>query len=69
MDEEYFLEVDIQYLENLYNLHHELLFFPKTMKIKNVEKLVANLNDKTKHAFHIHNLKQTLNHGLVLKKV
>ena len=35
------------------------------MKIKKVEKIVANLRDKTEYAMHIKNLKQGLNHGLV----
>ena len=39
------------------------------MKIEKVEKLVANLQDKTEYVIHIRNLKQALNHGLVLKKV
>ena len=39
------------------------------MKIEKVEKLVANLHDKTENAIHIRNLKQALNHGLVLQKV
>ena len=39
------------------------------MKIRKVEKLVANLYDKTEYVIHIRNLKQELNHGLVLKKV
>ena len=39
------------------------------MKIEKVEELLANLRDKTKYVIHIRNLKQTLNHGLVLKKV
>ena len=39
------------------------------MKIEKVEKLVANLHDKTENVIHIRNLKQALNHGLVLKKV
>ena len=43
-------------------------FIPKRMKIKKVEKLVANLQDKTKYVIHIRNLKQALNHELVLKK-
>ena len=46
-DEEYFLEVDIQCLENLHNFHKALPFLPERMKIKNVEKLVANLHNKT----------------------
>ena len=39
------------------------------MKIEIVENLVANLHDKTEYVIHIINLKQALNHGLVLKKV
>ena len=37
------------------------------MKIKNVEKLVANLHDKAEYVINVRNLKQVLNHGLVLK--
>ena len=39
------------------------------MKIEKVEKLVVNLHDKTKYFIYIRNLKQVLNHRLVLKKV
>ena len=39
------------------------------MKIEKVKKLIANLHYKTEYGIHIRNLKQTLNHGLVLKKV
>ena len=39
------------------------------MKIEKVESLVANLHDKTEYVIQIRNLKQALNHGLVLKKV
>ena len=39
------------------------------MKIEKVEKLVANLYDKIEYIVHIRNLKQALNHGLVLKNV
>ena len=45
-DKEYFLEVDVQYLEKLYELHNDLSFSPERMKIGNFEKLVANLHDK-----------------------
>ena len=39
------------------------------MKIEKTEKLVANLHDKTKYIAQIRkNLKQALNHELVLKK-
>ena len=39
------------------------------MKLEKVEKLVADLHDKTKYVIDIRNLKQALNHGLILKKV
>ena len=39
------------------------------MKIEKVEKLVAKLHDKDEYVLHIANLKQALNHGLVLKTV
>ena len=68
-DEGYFLEVDVQYLEKLHELHNDLPFLPKKMKIEKVEKLAAHLHDKTEYVIHIKNLKQTLNHELVLKKV
>ena len=39
------------------------------MNIEKVEKLVANLHDKTEFVIHIRNLKQAFNHGLVFQKV
>ena len=38
------------------------------MKIE-VENLVTNLHDKSEYVIHIRNLKQALNHVLVLKNV
>ena len=38
------------------------------MKLDKIEKLVANLHDKEEYVIHVRNLKQVLNHGLVLKK-
>ena len=68
-DEEYFLEVDVQYSENLHHLNNDLPFLPETMKIEKFEKLVANICDKTEFIIHIEILKHALNHELVLKKV
>ena len=41
----------------------------KEKKDKKVEKLVTYLSDKTEYVLHIRNLKQALNHRLILKKV
>ena len=38
------------------------------MKIEKIEKLAANLHDKTEYVIHMRNLKQALNHGLAFKK-
>ena len=46
-DKGYFLEADVQYTKKLYELHNDLPFLAERMKI--VEKLVANLHDKTKY--------------------
>ena len=64
-DEGYFLEFDVQYFETLHELHNELPFLPERLNIAKVEKLVANLHDKTEYVIHIRHLKQALNHGLV----
>ena len=39
------------------------------MKIEKVKILVANLHEKNEYVIHTKNLKQTLNDGLILKKV
>ena len=39
------------------------------MKIEKVEKILANLHDKTEYVFHIRNLKEALKNELILKKV
>ena len=69
IDEGYLFGVDIQYLKNLYNLRNDLPFFPERIKIENIEKVVANLHDKTEYVIDIRNLKKALNQELVLKKV
>ena len=68
-DEGYFFEVDAQYPEKLHEFHNDLPFLPERMKIEKVEKLAANLHDKTEYVIQIRNVKHALNHGLVLKKV
>ena len=67
--EGYFLVVDVHYIEKLFELHNDLRFLSERMKIRKVEKLVANLHDKTEYIIHIKNLKQVFNHELVLKNL
>ena len=68
-DKGYFLEVDVQYTQKLHKFHNGLPFLWERIKYKKVAKLVAHLHDKIEYVIHIRNLKQALNHGLVLTKV
>ena len=52
-DKGYFLEVDVQYTE----IHNDLPFLSKRMKIEKFEKLKANFHNKTEYVIHIKNLK------------
>ena len=64
------LEVDLEYPENLHDLHNDYPFCPERVKCKNgVEKLIPNLNDKTKYIIHYKNLIQCLRAGIKLKKI
>ena len=68
-DKGYILEVDVKYPRKLHDLHSDLPFSPKRMKIDKCKKLVCNLRNEKKYVVHIRSLKQVLNHGLKLKKV
>ena len=68
-DERYFLEVDVQYPENLHNLYYGLSLLPKRIKIKKVDKLLGNLHDNEEYILHIRNFKKALNYKLIFEKV
>ena len=65
----YIVEIDVKYPQKLHNLHSDLPFLPKRMKIDKFKKLVCDLHDKKKYVVHIKSLKPALNHGLKFKKV
>ena len=64
-DIRYFLEVDIDYPKELFNLQKDLPFLPERKKVNKVEKLICGIEDKERHVMHIQVLKQALNHELV----
>ena len=65
----YILDVDVKYPKELHDLHSDLPFLPKKMKIDKCKKLVCELRNKKKYVVHIKSLKQASNHGLKLKIV
>ena len=68
-DKGYILQADVEYPKNLHKPHSDLGFLPERKKIEKVKKLVYSIEEKEKNVVHIRALKQTLNHGLILKKV
>ena len=65
----YFLEVDVEYLKNLFNSNKDLPFLAKRKKFEKVKKLICDIEGKKKYVIHIRALKQALNHILILKRV
>ena len=53
----------------LHELRNDLPFLSEKRKIEKVEKLAANLHNKTEYIIPKRNVKQALNHGLISKKV
>ena len=64
----YFLEVDVEYPKDLFNLHKDIPYLPEKNKLVKIKKLVCGIEDK-KNVVHIRALKQALNYGLKLKRV
>ena len=58
------LEVDIEYLKQLWGQHKDLPFLGDRKILDNTGKLVTDLEDKEKYVTHISALKQALNLGL-----
>ena len=48
-DKGYILEVNVKYLRKLHDVHSDLPFLPKRMKIDKCKKLVCNLRNKKKY--------------------
>ena len=64
-----FLKLMFNIMKDYMNFIIVYHFYQKKMKIEKVEKLEANLHDKAEYVIHIRNLKQALNHGLVLNLI
>ena len=65
----YFLELDIDYPKEVFNFHKDLPFLPERKNVEKVEKIIFSIEDKEVYVIHKRSLKQTLNHGLILKKM
>ena len=68
-DKGYVIEADVDYPQELHDLHSDMPFLPERMVINKTKKLVCNLHNKKNYVAHINVLKQALDHGLKLRKV
>ena len=55
----YIFEIDVKYPRKLHDLHSNLPFLPKRMKIDKCKKFLCNLRNKKKYVVHLRSLKQT----------
>ena len=67
----YILEVDIEYPQDLHDLHMDLPFLPINKSTNNSKqtKLLTTLETKERYICHYINLKQAISHGLKLTKI
>ena len=63
------LEVDLEYPENLHDLHSDYPFAPESVTVNGVEKLVPNLNNKTEFVASHYLLRSCLKNGLIITKI
>ena len=64
-----FLEVDLEYPEDLHSLHNDYPIAPERIQIRNVEKLIPNLNNKFSYVVRYENLKLYETLGLKITKI
>ena len=63
------LEVDLEYPEQLHNLQNDYPLAKACIKIRNVEKVIPNLNNKTHYVVHYENLKLYESLGLKITQI
>ncbi|CAK1598078.1 unnamed protein product [Parnassius mnemosyne] len=67
----FILEVDLEYPDELHDLHSDFPLCPENICVGNINenKLVPNLNNKDKYVIHYRNLKQCIEMGVKLTKI
>ena len=62
------IEVDLEYPENLHDLHNDYPLAPERIMVDKIEKLIPNLRNKTKYVIHCEMLKTCISMGLKVKE-
>ena len=69
MMKDIFLRLMFSTPKNYMNFTWTYHFYQKEWNLEKIKKLVTSLHDKNEYVIHIINLKQALNHRLILKNV
>lgn len=65
----YIVEVDVEYNQNLHDLHSELPFLVEKLELDGNEKLCATLYSKKNYVSSLRNIQQAIRHGLKVTKI
>ena len=65
----FFVEVDLDYPDELHDLHNDYPLAPERLTIDKQTKLIPNLFDKKKYVCHYRNLQFYVKHGLKIKYI
>ena len=63
------MEVDLEYPQELHDLHNDYPLAPECLTINKVKKLVPNLHNKTRYVVHYRMLKLLVRLGLKITKI
>ena len=63
------LEVDLEYPDELHDMHNEYPLAPERVMVNGVEKLIPNLNSKKNYMLHRRNLEMYLSLGMKLIRI
>ena len=63
------LEADLEYPDELHDVHNDYPLAPESVEVNKVHKLIPNLNNKTKYIIHYKNLQLYENLGLKITSV
>ena len=63
------IDVDLEYPEDLHNIHNDYPLAPERIEIRNVEKLIPNLNNTTNCVVRYENSKLCESLGLKITKI
>ena len=64
-----FLEVNLEYPDDLHDLHNDYSLAPERIKIENVQKIIPNRNNNTNYIVHYENLNLYESLGLKITKI